>query len=45
MDIKDVEFFKCDKKGNYANKCPDAKVRDGRLFKVRQLEDPSIDKK
>ena len=24
MDLKDVECFKCHKKGHYANKCPDA---------------------
>ena len=40
------ECFKCHKKGNYANKCPDAKVKDGKgFFKVRQLEEPSMDKK
>ena len=45
-DIKDVECFKCHKKGHYANKCPDAKAKDGKgYFKARQLEDPSVDKK
>jgi hypothetical protein len=30
----------------YANKCPDAKTKDGNgYFKARQLEDPSVDKK
>ena len=46
MDLKDVECFKCHKKGHYANKCPDAKSKDGKgIFKVRQLEEPTIDKK
>ena len=46
MDLKDVECFKCHKKGHYANKCPDAKSKDGKgFFKVRQLEEPAIDKK
>ena len=45
MDLKDVECFKCHKKGHYANKCPDAKSKDGKdFFKVRQLEEPTIDK-
>ena len=40
-DIKDVECFKCHKKGNYANKCPDAKAKDGKgYFKARQLDRP-----
>ena len=46
IDIKDVECFKCHKKGNYSNKCPDAKGKDGKeFFKLRQLEDPSVEKK
>ena len=46
MDVKDVECFKCRKKGYYANKCPDEKSKDGKgYFKVRQLEEPVIDKK
>jgi len=46
MDLKDIECFKCHKKGHCANKCPDAKTKDGkRYFKVRQLEDSSVDKK
>ena len=45
MDIKDVECFKCQKKGHYAYKCPDAKAKDGKgLFKVRQLEEQSAEK-
>ena len=45
MDIKDVECFKCHKKGHYANKCPDAKAKDGkRFFKVRQLEEQYAEK-
>ena len=45
MDLTDVECFKCHKKGHYANKCPDAKAKDGKgFFKVRQLEEPSLDK-
>ena len=46
MDLKDVECFKCHKKGHYANKCPDAKSKDEKgFFKVRQLEEPASDKK
>ena len=45
MDVKDVEYFKCHKKGHYANKCPDAKEKDFKGFKVRQIEDSSDDKK
>ena len=45
MDIKDVECFKCHKKGHYANKCPDAKAKDGTgFFKVRQLVETSAAK-
>ena len=40
MDLKEVECFKCHKKGNYANKCPDAKGKDGK--RVRQLEEPEM---
>ena len=46
MDLKDVECFKCHKKGHYANKFPDAKVKDRKgFFKVRQLEETSMGKK
>ena len=46
MDLKDVECFKCHKKGHYANKCPDPKSKDRKgFFKVRQFDDPTIDKK
>ena len=46
MDLKDIECFKCHKKGHYANKCPDAKAKDGKgHFKVRQLEAPSAETK
>ena len=45
VDIKDVEYFKCHKKGHYTNKCPDAKEKDGKGFKVGQIEDSSNDKK
>ena len=38
-----MECFKCHKKGHYANKCPDAKGKA--FFKVRQLEEPAMDKK
>jgi len=44
VDLKDVECFICHKKGHYVNKCPDAKDGNGH-FKVRQLEEPSNDKK
>ena len=45
--IKDVECFKYHKKGHYANKCRDEKAKDGKGFflKVRQLEEPSAEKK
>ena len=32
IDLKDVECFKCHKKGHYANTCPDAKSKDGKGF-------------
>jgi len=36
-DLKDVEYFKCHKKGHYANKCPESKVKDGKApMKVRK---------
>ena len=47
MDVKDVECFRCHKKGHYANECPDAKAKakDGKgFFKVRPLEEPSAEK-
>ena len=39
-DNRDVDCFKCHKKGLYSNKCPDGKG----FFKVRRLEEknPSI---
>ena len=47
MDLKDVECFKCHKKGHYANKCPDAKSKVDRkgFLKVWHLEEPANDKK
>ena len=46
MDLKNIECFECHKKEHYANKCPDAKRKDGKgYFKARQFEDPSVDKK
>jgi len=46
MDIKEVEFFKCHKKGHYANKCTDAKAKHGRrFFKIRLLKELSAEKK
>ena len=37
-DMKDVECFKCHKKGQYANKCPEIKAKDAKgSFKVRPL--------
>ena len=39
-DLKDVECFKCHKKGHYANKCPEIKVKDGKPpVKVRKMDD------
>ena len=29
-DMRDVECFKCHKKGHYANKCPEIKAKDGK---------------
>jgi hypothetical protein len=44
LDLKDVECFKCHKKGHYANKCPEIKAKDTKgVFKVRRVdaeEDP-----
>ena len=35
-----MEYFKCHKKGHYANKCPEIKVKDGKPpVKVRKIED------
>ena len=46
MDLKDIECFKCHKKGHYANTYPDAKAKEGKgYFKVRNLEEPSAEKK
>ena len=42
-DMKDVECFKCHKKGHYANKCPEIKAKDAKgAFKVRKLDDSSV---
>ena len=39
-DLKDVECFKCHKKGHYANKCPESKAKDAKApMKVRKIED------
>ena len=41
--MKDVECFKCHKKGHYANKCPEIKAKDAiRAFKVRKVDDSSV---
>jgi len=32
MDLKDIEWFKCHKRGHNANKCPDAKSKEGKGF-------------
>ena len=48
VDMKDLECFKCHKKGHHANKRPDAKSKDGKgFFKVWQSSSRSraIDKK
>ena len=46
MDLKDIECFKCHKKGPYENKFSDAKAKDRKgYFNVRQLEDPKDEKK
>ena len=43
-DLKDVECFKCHKKGRYTNKCPNAKAKEGKgCFKG--ISKPSSDKK
>ena len=39
-DLKDVECFKCHKKGNYANKRPESKAKDGKgWMKMRKIDD------
>ena len=43
MELKDVEYCKSHKKWLNANRCPDAKSKG--FFKVRQLEEPAMDKK
>ena len=48
-DLKDVECFKCRKKGHYANKCPKimSKEKSKGVFKVRkedQSDGKSVDK-
>jgi len=30
-DMKDVDCFKCHKKGHYANKCPEIKAKDAKV--------------
>ena len=30
LDLEDVECFRCHKNGHYANKCPDAKAKEGK---------------
>ena len=37
-DVKDVEYYKCHKNGNDANKCPQIKAKDSKgAFKVRKV--------
>ena len=36
----DVECFKCHKKGHYANKCPEIKVKDGKIEDSGPKSDP-----
>ena len=40
-DLKDVECYKCHKKGHYANKCPEIKDTKGPL-KVRKMEEGNV---
>jgi hypothetical protein len=45
-DLKDVECFHCHKKGHYANKCPEIKVKDAKgAFKVRKVEEDKPEEK
>ena len=38
-DLKDVECYKCHKKGHYANKCPEIKAKDTKgPLKARKME-------
>ena len=46
MVIKQVECFKWSERQHCANKCPDAKAKDGKgFFKGRLPEEPSSKKK
>ena len=37
-DLKDMECYKCHKKGNYAKKCPEIKAKDTRgSLKVQKM--------
>ena len=41
VDMKNVECYRCHKKGQFANKCPEAKPKDSKgTFKVRKVEEP-----
>ena len=44
-DLKNVECYRCHKKGHYANKCLEAKHKDSKgTFKTRKVEEPVSDK-
>ena len=42
VDLKDIECFRCHKKGHYASKCPEIRSKETKsVFKVRKMEETS----